>query len=77
MESDNISANRVNDRSLNRLQITNPAARKTPVEEQLRNNLEREDQMRILGKERSASVPLRTKTRKTSGVENNVTSLIC
>ena len=74
MESDNTSANGVNDRSRNRFQITNPATRKTPVDEQLRNNLEKGNRTAIPKKERSSSVLSRT--RNVGGVESDVTSLI-
>jgi len=77
MESDNRSANGVNDRSRNRFQIMNPVTRKTPVDAQLRNNLEKGDQTTIPKKEQSSSVPLRTRTGRTGGVESEVTSLIC
>jgi len=77
MESDNMSANGVNDRSWNRFRITNSAARKTPVDEQLRNNFQKGDRTMIPRKERSSSVPLKTGTRKAGGVESEVTSLVC
>jgi len=77
MESDNTSANGVKDRSRKRFQITNPITRKPPVDEQLRNKLERGDQTTIPKKERSSSIPLRTRTGKADGVESEVTSLIC
>ena len=76
MESDNTSANGVNDRSRNRFRITNPTTRKTPVDEQLRNNLEKGNQTTIPRMERSFSVPLRTGTRNAGGAEGEVTSLI-
>jgi len=77
MESDNTSANGVNDRSRTKFRITNLTTRKTPVDEQLRENLEKQDQTMIPRKVRSSSVPLMTETKKAGGVESEVTSLIC
>jgi len=77
MESDNTSANGMNDRSRNRFRITNPVTRQTPVDEQLRNNLEKGDQTTIPRNKQSSSVLLRTNRMKTGGFESDVSSLIC
>jgi len=58
MEGDNTSANGVNDRSRNRFQITDKTTRKTPVDEQLRNNLSKGDRTTIPKVKRSSSVPV-------------------
>jgi len=57
-EGDNTTVNGINDRSRNWFQITDKFTRKTPVDEQLRDNLSRNDRTTIPKVKRSSSVPV-------------------
>jgi len=76
IEADNTSREGVNDRSWNRFKNTRPTARKTPVDEQVRDNEAKGDRTTrpntTVKSLRSLSAPPR-RTNETGGVEDNVT----